>query len=94
MLLGVATLVFDAGLGQFGAGLFPATAQDTHLGVLLFVKNPTTIALTFVLVVGIVRQLLSTETTPAVAEHPEQGAVATRRRGAQRSGSDVVRSGR
>ncbi|XVV02943.1 hypothetical protein ACQPW3_37235 [Actinosynnema sp. CA-248983] len=37
-------------------GLLPADARQGYLAVLLFVKNPTVIALTFIWWVGLVRQ--------------------------------------
>lgn len=57
-LLAAAALVFDTGLESVG-GLLPESARQTYLAVLLFVKNPTIIAFTFVYVVGMVRQLLT-----------------------------------
>ncbi|HYQ69312.1 hypothetical protein [Actinophytocola sp.] len=56
-LLAAAAAVFDLGLEGL-AGLLPASARQTYLAVLLFVKNPTVIAFTFVWLVGIVRQLV------------------------------------
>lgn len=56
-LIMAAALVFDTGLESVGA-LLPEGAQPTYLAVLLFVKNPTIIAFTFVWMVGIVRQPL------------------------------------
>lgn len=55
-LIMAAALVFDAGLEGAGA-LLPESAQPTYLAVLLFVKNPTIIAFTFVWMVGLARQL-------------------------------------
>ncbi|WP_433265214.1 hypothetical protein ACQPZF_37275 [Actinosynnema sp. CS-041913] len=56
VLLSVAFLLFDVALETVVGGLFPAEARPTYLAVLLFVKNPTVIALTFVWWVGLVRQ--------------------------------------
>lgn len=55
-LLTLAALIFDVGLEGVGH-LLPENARRTYLAVLLFVKNPTIIAFTFVWLVGIVRQL-------------------------------------
>jgi hypothetical protein len=66
-LIMLAALVFDTGLEGVGA-LLPESAQQTYLAVVLFVKNPTIIAFTFVWMVGVVRQLLpqpSTSDVPA-----------------------------
>ncbi|SFA81051.1 hypothetical protein SAMN05216266_101574 [Amycolatopsis marina] len=39
-------------------GLLPESARQGYLAALLFVKNPTIIAFTFVWMVGVLRQLL------------------------------------
>jgi hypothetical protein len=57
-LLSVAALVFDAGLEQVVGGLLPESARQNYLAALLFVKNPTIIAFTFVWMVGAAKQLL------------------------------------
>jgi hypothetical protein len=57
-LIMVAVLVFDTGLEGAG-GLLPESAQQTYLAVLLFLKNPTIVAFTFVWMVGVVRQSTS-----------------------------------
>lgn len=57
-LIMAAALVFDTGMEQVVGGLFPESARQTYLAVLLFVKNPTIIAFTFVWMVGVVRQVL------------------------------------
>lgn len=62
-LLMLAALIFDVGVESAGRWL-PADAQRTYLAVVLFIKNPTIIAFTFVWLVGIVRQL-STADGPA-----------------------------
>jgi len=65
-LIMAAAMVFDTGLEQVVGGLFPESAQQTYLAVLLFVKNPTIIAFTFVWTVGVVRQVLREPSTAAV----------------------------
>lgn len=62
-LLSAAALVFNTGLEQVVGGLLPESARQTYLAVLLFVKNPTVIALTFVWMVGLARQLLTPSST-------------------------------
>lgn len=57
--LAVAFLIFDVVAEKLVLALLPATAHDLYLGTLLFVKNPTVIAFTFVWMVGVVRQLFS-----------------------------------
>lgn len=54
-LVMAAALVFDTGLEGVG-GLLPESARQTYLAVLLFLKNPTIMAFTFVWLVGVVRQ--------------------------------------
>jgi hypothetical protein len=56
-LLMAAAAVFDVGLEGL-AGVLPESARQTYLAVLLFVKNPTVIACTFVWLVGTVRQMV------------------------------------
>lgn len=58
VLLSVAFLVFDVVAESVVGGLLPHDARATYLAVLLFVKNPTVIALTFVWWVGLARQML------------------------------------
>ena len=58
VLVSVAFLIFDVVAENVVAGLLPHDAQPVYLGVLLFVKNPTVIALTFVWWVGLARQML------------------------------------
>lgn len=55
-LLTLAALIFDTGLEGAGEWL-PADARQTYLAVLLFIKNPTIIAFTFVWLVGIAREV-------------------------------------
>lgn len=57
-LISVAFLVFDVVAESVVASLLPHEARSVYLGVLLFVKNPTVIALTFVWWVGLARQML------------------------------------
>ncbi|MBB5955204.1 hypothetical protein FHS29_001774 [Saccharothrix tamanrassetensis] len=56
VLLSVAFLLFDVVLETVVGGLLPAASRQTYLAVLLFVKNPTVIAFTFVWWVGLVRR--------------------------------------
>ncbi|MEV0680275.1 hypothetical protein AB0I60_27540 [Actinosynnema sp. NPDC050436] len=56
VLLGVAFLVFDVVAETIVGGLLPAEARQGYQAVLLFVKNPTIIALTLVWWVGLVRR--------------------------------------
>jgi hypothetical protein len=64
-LIMLAALVFDTGLEGAGA-LLPESAQQTYLAVLLFIKNPTIIAFTFVWLVGLARQLVVRPSTSDV----------------------------
>jgi hypothetical protein len=66
-LVMAAALVFDAGLEGIGT-LLPADRQQTYLAVLLFVKNPTIMAFTFIWLVGVVRQVVLREES---AHRPE-----------------------
>jgi hypothetical protein len=66
-LISVAFLIFDVVAESVVASLLPHEARSAYLGVLLFVKNPTVIALTFVWWVGLARQMLrNTEQQAAV----------------------------
>jgi di/tricarboxylate transporter len=64
VLLAAATAVFDFGAEQVVGGLLPESARQTYLAVLLFVKNPTVIAFTFVWLVGLVRQVAVSRPVP------------------------------
>jgi hypothetical protein len=64
-LLTLAFLVFDVVAEQVVGGLLPESAQQTYLAVLLFVKNPTVIAFTFIWMVGVVRQAVHRGDDPA-----------------------------
>jgi hypothetical protein len=66
-LIMAAALVFDTGLEGAGA-LLPESARQTYLAVLLFVKNPTIIAFTFVWMVGLARQVLLAQSTSDTEE--------------------------
>lgn len=55
-LLTLAFLVFDVVAEKVVGGLLPESARQTYLAVLLFVKNPTVIAFTFIWIVGMIRQ--------------------------------------
>lgn len=57
-LLTVAFLIFGVLAENVVGGLLPESARQGYLAVLLFVKNPTIIAFTFVWMVGVIRQLL------------------------------------
>ncbi|WP_308258312.1 hypothetical protein [Saccharothrix obliqua] len=56
VLLSVAFLVFDVVAESVVGGLLPEEARQGYKAVLLFVKNPTIIALTLVWWVGLVRR--------------------------------------
>ncbi|MBN6039173.1 hypothetical protein [Amycolatopsis sp. 195334CR] len=60
-LLSIAFAVFDLFAEQVIAGLLPESARQTYLAWLLFLKNPTIIALTFIWWIGLVRQVFCTE---------------------------------
>ncbi|WP_307793398.1 hypothetical protein [Amycolatopsis sp. MtRt-6] len=55
--LGAAVLVFEVLAEHVLATLLPEPARQTYLAVLLFLKNPTVIALTLVWGIGLVRQV-------------------------------------
>ncbi|EHR63393.1 hypothetical protein [Saccharomonospora cyanea] len=57
--LAVAFGIFDVVAERIVGGALPESVHDGYLGVLLFVKNPTVIAFTFVWLVGVMLQLLS-----------------------------------
>ncbi|WP_309117643.1 hypothetical protein [Saccharothrix sp.] len=56
VLLSAAFLLFDVVLESVVGGLLPVEARQGYLAALLFVKNPTVIALTFIWWVGLARQ--------------------------------------
>ncbi|WP_156077466.1 hypothetical protein [Saccharothrix sp. NRRL B-16314] len=64
VFLAVAFLVFDLGAEQGVGGLLPDAARQTYLAVLLFVKNPTVIAFTFVWWIGLIRQTAVSRPAP------------------------------
>ncbi|HET6703749.1 hypothetical protein [Amycolatopsis sp.] len=55
--LGAAVVVFEIVAEQVLATLLPEPARRTYLAVLLFLKNPTVIALTVVWWIGLIRQV-------------------------------------
>lgn len=55
--LGAAYLVFEVLTEDVLSRLLPESARQTYLAVLLFLKNPTVIALTFLWWIGVVRQV-------------------------------------
>lgn len=55
--LGAAVLVFEVLAEHVLSQLLPESARQTYLAVLLFLKNPTVIALTFVWVIGLIREV-------------------------------------
>ncbi|MFD9700082.1 hypothetical protein [Lentzea sp. NPDC059081] len=57
LFLGVAFAVFEVVAEHVVSGLLPESARQTYLAVLLFVKNPTVIALTMLWWVGVIRQV-------------------------------------
>lgn len=65
VLLSVAFMVFDVVAENVVAGFLPADSRSTYLAVLLFVKNPTVIAFTFIWWVGLARQMLREVPAPA-----------------------------
>jgi hypothetical protein len=65
-LLAAAAMVFNTGVDDVVRGLLPEHVRQTYLAVVLFVKNPTIIAFTFVWMVGMVRQLLREPSTSDV----------------------------
>ncbi|MCX2947075.1 hypothetical protein [Lentzea sp. NEAU-D7] len=56
LFLGVAFAVFEVLAEHVVSALLPASARQTYLAVLLFLKNPTVVALTFLWWIGLVRQ--------------------------------------
>lgn len=69
-LLTLAFLVFDVVAERVVGGLLPESAQQTYLAVLLFVKNPTVIAFTFVWMVGVIRQAVHREDDAGAGHAP------------------------
>ncbi|AXB43181.1 hypothetical protein [Amycolatopsis albispora] len=61
VLLSVAFAVFDVVAERVVGGLLPESARQGYLAWLLFLKNPTIIALTFIWWIGLARQVLCTE---------------------------------
>ncbi|MGW6447367.1 hypothetical protein [Lentzea sp. NPDC055074] len=57
VFLGVAFAVFEVLAEHVVSALLPPEARQTYLAVLLFLKNPTVIALTFLWWIGVVRQV-------------------------------------
>ncbi|MFB9688824.1 hypothetical protein [Amycolatopsis plumensis] len=59
--LGAAYLVFEILAEDVLSKLLPASARQTYLAILLFLKNPTVIALTFLWWIGVVRQVFHSD---------------------------------
>lgn len=57
--LGLALVVFDVVAEDLVGAAIPESARAAYLAALLFVKNPTVIAFTFVWLVGLMLQMLS-----------------------------------
>ncbi len=72
VLLGVAFAVFEVLAEHVVSGLLPESARQTYLAVLLFVKNPTVIALMMLWWIGVVRQVFQVHDIPVVlsGRHP------------------------
>jgi hypothetical protein len=66
VFLGAAFAVFEVVAEHVVSALLPPPARQTYLAVLLFVKNPTVIALTFLWWIGVIRQVFSVEVSEAV----------------------------
>lgn len=67
VFLGAAFAVFELLAEHLVSALLPESARQTYLAVLLFVKNPTVIALTMLWCVGVVRQVFGTRVEEAAA---------------------------
>lgn len=65
VFLGVAFAVFEVLAEHVVSALLPPEARQTYLAVLLFLKNPTVIALTFLWWIGVLRQVFLTDRVPA-----------------------------
>ena len=61
VFLGAAFAVFEVVAEHLVSALLPPSARQTYLAALLFVKNPTVIALTFLWWIGVLRQVFSEE---------------------------------
>ncbi|MFD4638111.1 hypothetical protein ACFWN2_12395 [Lentzea sp. NPDC058436] len=66
VFLGAAFAVFEVVAEHLVSALLPPSARQTYLAVLLFVKNPTVIALTFLWWIGVIRQVFSAEVSEAL----------------------------
>jgi hypothetical protein len=62
--LGAAYLAFEILAEDVLSKLLPESARQTYLAVLLFLKNPTIIALTFLWWIGVLRQVFRTKPAP------------------------------
>ena len=62
--LGAAYLAFEILAEDVLSELLPASARQTYLAILLFLKNPTVIALTFLWWIGVARQVFRTKPAP------------------------------
>ncbi|MFJ7213206.1 hypothetical protein [Amycolatopsis sp. NPDC098790] len=68
--LGAAFAVFEILVEHVVSALLPESARQTYPAVLLFVKNPTVIALTFLWCVGLVRQVFLVPDARLVSPSP------------------------
>lgn len=68
--LGAAFAVFEVLAEHVVSALLPEAARQTYLAVLLFVKNPTVIALTLLWCVGLVRQVFLVPDAEPVSPSP------------------------
>ncbi|HEX7306685.1 hypothetical protein [Lentzea sp.] len=67
VFLGAAFAVFEVLAEHVVSGLLPESARQAYLAVLLFVKNPTVIALTVLWWIGVVRQVFGVPVGQPVA---------------------------
>ncbi|SER28121.1 hypothetical protein [Lentzea albida] len=70
VFLSAAFAVFEVLAEHVVSALLPPSARQTYLAVLLFVKNPTVIALTFLWWIGVLRQVFTEEVGAAVTSGP------------------------
>ncbi|WP_439657424.1 hypothetical protein ACSHWB_34215 [Lentzea sp. HUAS TT2] len=61
VFLGVAFAVFEVLAEHVVSALLPQSARQTYLAVLLFLKNPTVVALTLIWWIGVVRQVFRSD---------------------------------
>lgn len=73
--LSAAFTVFEVLAEHVVSGLLPESARQTYLAVLLFLKNPTVVALTLIWWIGVIRQVFEARPARPRETFPSAGAL-------------------